>query len=59
MHHLVGIIEIGQLLGASRQRADRLTKKNEFPAPIADLASGRIWERDKVEAWARAIGRIK
>ncbi len=30
-----------------------------FPAPAAALACGRIWEREAVEKWATATGRLK
>lgn len=52
---LVGISEIAGLLGVSRQRAVQVVRDYaDFPAPTATLASGRIWERQAVEAW---IGR--
>lgn len=57
---LVGIAEIVKLLEVSRQYVDRLTREDPtFPEPEADLASGRVWDRGAVEAWARATGRIK
>lgn len=50
--HLVGISEIAQMLGVSRQRAVQLVGGyDDFPAPNATLAAGRIWERNQVEAW--------
>jgi prophage regulatory protein len=54
---LVGVTEIGDLLGVSRQRADQLTRTEAFPDPVAVLSAGRIWRRADVEAWARATGR--
>ena len=59
MHHLVGIREIAEMFGVSPQRADQLSHAEKFPAPTVALASGRIWEREAVEAWARATGRFK
>jgi len=56
-HHLVGTHEIAALLGVSRQYVDRLTKRDDFPEPEVELASGRVWKRDAVEKWARATGR--
>jgi hypothetical protein len=54
-HHLVGVTEISKLLGVSRQRADQITRTyNDFPAPDADLASGRVWSRTRVEKWIKA-----
>jgi prophage regulatory protein len=53
----VGVTEIGDLLGVSRQRADQLTRTERFPEPVAVLSAGRIWRRVDVEDWARATGR--
>jgi predicted DNA-binding transcriptional regulator AlpA len=55
---LVGVREIGRMLGVSKQRADQLTHKGDFPEPAAALATGRVWERADVEAWARKTGRL-
>lgn len=50
--HLVGISEIAQMLGVTRQRAVQLVADyRDFPAPAASLAAGRIWRRRQVEAW--------
>jgi predicted DNA-binding transcriptional regulator AlpA len=54
---LVGVTEIGDLLGVSRQRADQLTHAEGFPETVAVLSAGRIWRRADVEAWARETGR--
>jgi prophage regulatory protein len=54
VHHLVGLAEVAAMLGISRQRAGQVAKEYaDFPAPVAALASGRVWERADVEAWAR------
>jgi prophage regulatory protein len=50
---LVGVTEIGDLLGVSRQRADQLSRTDGFPEPIGAIAAGRIWRRADVEAWGR------
>ncbi len=42
----------------SRQRADQLSRTDTFPQPVVELASGRIWKREDVEAWARRTGRL-
>lgn len=54
---LVGVREVGKLLSVSRQRADQLVRTKGFPDPIAELASGRIWDRASVVRWARETGR--
>jgi hypothetical protein len=49
---LVGMTELGALLGVTKQRANQLTAEHEsFPAPVLALASGRLWLRSAVEAW--------
>jgi predicted DNA-binding transcriptional regulator AlpA len=58
VHHLVGTIEIAELLGVSRQRVDQLARRDDFPAPEAALASGRVWKRADVERWAKKTGRL-
>ena len=50
---LVGVAEIVSLLGISRQRVNQLAQEQGFPAPVATLTSGRIWEAGEVVAWAR------
>jgi predicted DNA-binding transcriptional regulator AlpA len=34
-----------------RQRVDQLTNRPDFPAPVADLAAGKIWPAGEVEEW--------
>ncbi len=55
---LVGAAEIAEMLGVSRQRVDQLAQHDDFPKPAAVLATGRIWERDDIERWARRTGRL-
>jgi hypothetical protein len=53
--HLAGLSEIATMLGVSRQRAGQLVRGyHDFPPPVAELASGRIWETAAVEAWTNA-----
>ncbi|MDQ3641791.1 MAG: helix-turn-helix domain-containing protein [Actinomycetota bacterium] len=52
---LVGIAEIAEMLGVSRQRVGQLASSyDDFPAPVAELAAGRIWNRADVERWMAA-----
>jgi prophage regulatory protein len=49
---LVGAHEIRVRLGGiSRQRVYQITDKASFPAPLAELESGRVWAAADVEAW--------
>lgn len=59
MAELVGIAEIVELLGVSRQRVHLLVDREDFPKPEAELKAGRVWKRADIEKWARASGRIK
>jgi prophage regulatory protein len=55
---LMGIHEIAEQLGVSRQRVDELSRRADFPLPVQRLRSGRIWRRKDVESWARDTGRL-
>lgn len=58
MHHLVGVAEIAEMFGVTRQRVNAIVKTSEdFPAPEAELSAGRIWLRSAIVAWADAHGR--
>lgn len=59
MHHLVGVTEIAAMLGVTRQRADQLTRRGDFPKPEATISAGRIWKKKDVERWARQKGRMQ
>jgi prophage regulatory protein len=48
---LVGAHEIRELLGVSRQRVHQLTRRCDFPAPVAELSRGKVWLRDDIDAW--------
>lgn len=58
MHHLVGVAEIADMLGVSRQRVNAIVQTHDdFPEPAAVLSAGRIWERSAIESWALQEGR--
>ena len=58
VHHLVGVAEIAEMLGVSRQRVNAIVKSQEsFPKPEAELSAGRIWLRSEVLTWAKSQGR--
>ena len=57
---LVGVAEIVEMLGVSRQRVDQLVRAYEdFPKPVAELVAGRIWMKADIENWARRYDRLK
>jgi predicted DNA-binding transcriptional regulator AlpA len=54
----MGVHEIAEFLGVSRQRADELARIHPtFPKPAAVLRAGRIWLRRDIERWAKETGR--
>ena len=50
---LVGTAEVAAMLGVSPQQVHRLAKRQDFPAPVAELHAGRIWVNADIDAWAR------
>ncbi|MDP9334401.1 MAG: hypothetical protein M3Q30_14020 [Actinomycetota bacterium] len=56
---LVGLKEIGEMLGVSKQRAGQLVEQVGFPQPLGEISAGRVWKRADVEAWARRDGRLR
>lgn len=51
---LMGQQEIRDRLGYSRQHTWILIGQKGFPDPAYELAMGRIWLAEDVEAWIRA-----
>lgn len=51
-------MEIADLLGVSPQRVHQLMQRRDFPAPVAELAIGKVWERAAIVEWAQATGRL-
>ena len=49
--HLMGAREIEDRLGVSRQRVQQLTARTDWPAPYDELAMGKVWRIEDVEAW--------
>jgi len=47
------LIEIAQLLGVSKQRADQLRRQEDFPDPVDRWARGDLWAAADVRRWAR------
>jgi prophage regulatory protein len=55
---VMGLTEIAEFIGISRQRVHQLSQRPGFPEPYARLSMGIVWRRDEVEAWARETGRL-
>lgn len=49
--HLMGAREIAARLGVSRQRVQQLVTRPDWPAPYDEVAMGKVWRIDDVEAW--------
>jgi prophage regulatory protein len=48
---ILGAHEIRVRLGVSRQRVYQIISRPDFPKPAADLAQGKVWLADDVDAW--------
>jgi hypothetical protein len=58
---LLGVAELAEELGVSRQRAWTVTGRPDFPEPVARLKATPVWTaasvRRFVESWPRKAGR--
>ncbi len=50
---LVGVAELAELCGVTRQRASVLARRRGFPEPLAELASGPVWDLRMVQRFVR------
>jgi hypothetical protein len=61
MPELMSAAEIAETLGISRQRVHQLRSTAAFPAPLADLRGGAIWDAAAIrkfdQEWTRRPGR--
>jgi predicted DNA-binding transcriptional regulator AlpA len=61
MPELMSAAEIAEKLGITRQRVHQLRKSAAFPAPLAELGGGAVWDaaavQKFVDAWERTPGR--
>lgn len=51
--YVMGAREIEDRLGVSRQRVYQLTRRSDFPEPYDEVAMGKLWRIEDVEAWIR------
>jgi eukaryotic-like serine/threonine-protein kinase len=59
---LGGVAEVAAELKVSRQQVAKLRQRDDFPAPVASLSVGDVWDLDVIRRWAgsslrRAAGR--
>jgi prophage regulatory protein len=55
---LIGMGELIKLMGVSRSRVAQISSRTDFPAPVASLIMGSIWNLDDIRAWAEQRGRV-
>ena len=55
---LMGSAEIGALFDISRQRVQQIIGQAGFPAPVAELAMGKVWSAEDVREWGIQTGRL-
>jgi predicted DNA-binding transcriptional regulator AlpA len=53
LRKLLRVVEIAEILGVSKQRADRLRREPDFPAPVDRWARGDLWAAADIRRWAR------
>jgi len=46
---LLGLTEIAEAWGLSRQRVSQLTKRDDFPAPVFRAKAGGFWLKSAIE----------
>ena len=49
---LAGVAEAAAIMGWDKRRVITYLRRGSFPEPFAALASGRVWRREDVEAFA-------
>ncbi|MGP1283152.1 MAG: AAA family ATPase [Parasphingopyxis sp.] len=50
---LLGLAEVADMLGVTKQNvANWRSRREDFPAPIANLKSGPVWSTDSIVDWA-------
>jgi hypothetical protein len=49
---LAGVAEVAAIMGWDKRRVITYVNRGSFPEPLAALASGRVWRRQDVEAYA-------
>ena len=49
---LFGLAEIAAQFAVSKRTALSYSQRGDFPAPVARLAAGPVWDADLVEKWA-------
>jgi len=54
LSQVVGVAEAAAVMGWDKRRVITYLDRGRFPQPVQALASGRVWLRDDIEAFARS-----
>jgi len=54
LSQVVGVAEAAAVMGWDKRRVITYLDRGRFPQPVQALASGRVWLRDDVEAFAHS-----
>lgn len=57
MATLGGVSEVAERIGISRQRFAGVRGRPDFPLPVAELASGPIWDLAEIDRWLESGAR--
>ena len=61
--NLIDAIVVAEILGLAQRNAVSVYQKRypDMPRPILDLGPGRprLWLRQEIVGWAKAVGRVK
>ena len=56
--HLLGLMEIADLLGVQHETCHRWRFRGIMPEPDWTVSGTPVWERATITAWARETGRL-
>lgn len=48
--NLIGLAELAELYGVSKNTANTWARRHDWPKPVANLRMGPVWDRDEVVA---------
>jgi predicted DNA-binding transcriptional regulator AlpA len=51
--NVVRVTQIGDILGATPQRASRIVAGRGLPKPVGREGQSRLWDRGEITAWAK------
>jgi hypothetical protein len=52
IQRIAGVAEAAAIMGWDKRRVMTYVRRGSFPEPFVHLASGRVWRRDDIEAFA-------